>query len=320
VRHLTVIEVEQQYHQLVASGAYEEALTLVTREAHQFSYNAQKVVYYWRFRMAALLNRPELVVQLLAEAVTTGHWYSGLAEDEEFELVHHWPEFERLAAVCAQRRTEAMATAVPILKVRQPENQPPPYPLLLALHGNNSLMEPFSRHWETAVRHGWLVGLPQSSQSYEPGTVSWVDWEWSIEEIQQHYNTLCTDYPIDSQRTVLAGFSMGGGLATSLALSGKIKVQGVLLISPFLNDARNMIPYLDAGLYSPDLRAYLVASERDEYCRNIAQQLAELLPQYNIACRLEIYPDTGHSFPLPFEAKLPEVLAFLMEEQVTVRF
>ncbi len=311
---MTVIEVEEQYHQLVASGAYEEALALVTREAHQFSYNAQKVVYYWRFRMAALLNRPALVVQLLAEAVTAGHWYSGLVEDEEFELVRHWPEFERLAAVCDQRRTEAMAAAVPILKVMLPENQPQPYPLLLALHGNNSVMESFSRHWETAVHYGWLVGLPQSSQFYEPGAVSWVDWEWSIEEIQQHYHTLCTDYSIDPQQTVLAGFSMGGGLATSLALSGIIKVKGILLIAPFLNDARNMIPYLEAGLYSLDLRAYIVASERDEYCRNVAQELAELLPQYNIPCRLDIYPDTGHSFPLPFEAKLPEALAFLMQK------
>ena len=315
--HLTIIEVEEQYHQLVAQGAYEEALALITKEAFkfsEFSYNAQKIVYYWRFRMAALLNRAELALQLLSEAVAAGHWYSGLAEDEEFELIHDSPEFQHLVSVCAERRTEAMATAVPILKTMRPQNHPQPYPLLLALHGNNSNVETFGEHWETAAQYGWFVGLPQSSQTYEPGTASWVDWEWSIQEVQQQFDTLCADYPIDPQQTVLAGFSMGGGLATSLALSRKIKVKGLLLVAPFLNDARNMLPYLEEGGYSSNMCVYIVASERDEYCCNISRQLADFLPQYEIPCRFEIYPDVGHSFPPEFESKLPDALAFLMQK------
>ncbi|MCA9925927.1 MAG: alpha/beta hydrolase [Anaerolineales bacterium] len=318
---LTIVEVEEQYHQLVAKGAYEEALTLITKEAHkfsEFSYHAEKIVYFWRFRMAALLNKAELVLQLLTEAVAAGHWYSELAEDEEFELIHNSPKFERLAAICEERRVEAMATAVPILKTMQPKNRTPPHPLLLALHGNNSAIGTFGEHWKTAVQHGWLVGLPQSSQTYRPGTVSWTDWEWSIQEIRQHFNALCADYPINHQQIVLAGFSMGGGLAASLALSGKIKTNGLLLVAPFLNDARSMLPYLEAGHYPSEMRAYIVASEKDEYCCNIARQLAEFLPQFNIPCRREIYPDVGHSFPPSFEAKLPEALAFLIQKQVAL--
>lgn len=107
---------------------------------------------------------------------------------------------------------------------------------------------------------------------------------------------------------------MGGGLAASLALSGKVIVNGLLLVAPFLNDAQNMLPYLEAGHFPSDLRAYIVASERDEYYCNIARQLAEFMSQYNLTCRFEIYPDVGHSFPLPFESKLPEAPAFLMQK------
>ena len=313
MNNLTVVEIEQQYHQLAGKGAYADALALATREAHKFSYNAQKIVYYWRFRMAALLKNGDLALQLMSEAVADGHWYSGLAEDEDFDLLHGRSEFDDLVRVCGERRAQAMATAVPVLKTLQPSTQPPPYPLLLALHGNNSRMEAFSGHWETAVSHGYLVGLPQSSQHYEPNTVSWVDWDWSIIEVQQHCQALCTDYPTDLSRIVLAGFSMGGGLATSLALSGKIKAKGLLLISPFLSSADNMIPYLEKR--SQDgLRAYLVASERDQYCLGIARRLAELMSQYGIPCQLEIYPDGGHSFPPQFESKLPQALDFLMQE------
>ncbi|MCP5094718.1 MAG: hypothetical protein GY943_04115 [Chloroflexi bacterium] len=314
---LTIVEVEEQYNQLVAKGAYEEALTLITKEAYQFSefsYHAEKVVYYWRVRMAALLNRADLTLQLLQEAIAAGHWFSGLAKDEELALIHHSPEFKQLVAVSEERRNGAMATAVPVLKTMQPENYTPPYPLLMALHGNSSVMEAFGGYWKTAVSHGWFVGLPQSSQSYQPDTVSWVDWDWSIQEIRQHYNTLCADYPVDEEQLVLAGFSMGGGLAASLALSGRIKVNGLLLVAPYLADARSMLPHLEAGKFSPNLSVYLVASERDIHCRNVAQQLASFLPQYNISCHLEIYPDMGHSFPTPLETNLPEVLAFLMQK------
>ncbi|KAA3661340.1 MAG: hypothetical protein DWQ04_16750 [Chloroflexi bacterium] len=313
--HLTIVEVEEQYLQLVAEGTYEEALTLITKEAHKFSdfsYHAEKVVYYWRLRMAALLKKADLVLQLLDEAVGKGHWFSGLAEDEEFELVHNSPEFVRLTGLCEERRRVAMETAVPILKTKQPPHDPP-YPLLLALHGNNSVVDEFGEYWETAVSHGWFLGIPQSSQSYQTGKPSWVDWEWSLQEIRQHYDTLCTNYPINTQQQVLAGFSMGGGLATELALSGEIKVNGLLLIAPFLNDANSMVPYLEARCFPSDMKAYIVASEHDEYCCNIAQRLAELMTHHKITCHLEIYPDLGHSFPPPLQSKLPVVLSFLTQ-------
>ena len=173
-------------------------------------------------------------------------------------------------------------------------------------------VETFAKEWETAVQHGWLVGLPQSSQMREQNVYTWDDWEWSIEEIRQQYSTLCTEYPVDCQQTVLAGFSMGGGLATSLALSGKIKPKGLILIAPFLNDADNMISYLKTRA-KDDLRAYIIATEHDTYCRDIGQRLAELLPQYGIPCKFEVYPDLEHSFPPAFAQKLPQALDFVMK-------
>jgi hypothetical protein len=65
-------EVELQFHHLAQSGAYAEALDLVTREAHVFSEHAQKVVYSWRMTMACRLNEKDLGLRLLKEAIQ--HW------------------------------------------------------------------------------------------------------------------------------------------------------------------------------------------------------------------------------------------------------
>jgi predicted esterase len=182
--------------------------------------------------------------------------------------------------------------------------------LLLALHGNNSTVEDFAGYWQAAVRHGWYVALPQSSQSYAPDTYSWNDWEWSCQEIRQRYATLMSEHPVESKQIVVAGFSMGGGLAASLVFSGQIVTKGLLLIGPFLQDVDSMIPYLEARPRD-ELRVYLVGNERDRYCLGVARRLAKLLPRYDVECRLEVYAALGHNFPPPFEDELSQALSWL---------
>ena len=304
-------EVEQQFHHLVQSCAYAEALDLVTREAHIFSEHAQKVVYYWRMTMACRLNEKALALQLLKEAVQAGYWYAGLETDPDFQLLRGDAEFEHLAKLGIERRAQAIANAIPVMKTLLPDPRFSPYPLLLALHGSNANIEVQVKHWESAVQHGWMVALPQSSQMFAPGTYTWNDWEWAQQEVCQRYTSLCNEYPVDLERVVLAGFSQGGGLALWLVLSGTIKAQGLVLVGPFLDEITSIVPFLEKHV--PDgLRVYLVAGQRDRYCHGIAQQLATLLPKYGIVCKLEDYPDLDHSFPKDFEKKLPEALSFVL--------
>jgi predicted esterase len=302
-------EVEQQYHHLFSVGAYAEALELSTREAHIFPEYAQKVIYSWRMNCACRLKDREQTLRLLGEAVQAGYWYSGLKEDEDFALLHGDLEFDRLVNICMERRAQAMTNAVPVIKTFKPEHKSPPYPLLLALHGGGATAE--ADHWVASVSHGWILGLPQSSQMFSPGRYTWNDWDWALQEVPQRFAAICAEHPIDTGQVVLAGFSQGGGLATWLGLSRSIHVRGLILVGPFLVNVDHLLPILEKN--SPyDLRAYIVAGARDQYCYGIAQQLANLLPNYGIECKLDIYTDMEHHFPLDFERKLPEALDYVM--------
>jgi predicted esterase len=302
-------EVEQQFHHLFQTCAYAEALELVTREAHVFPEYAQKVIYSWRMNCACRLKDKELTLRLLNEATQAGYWYSNLQENDDFALLHGDPEFERLAGICTERRAQAMANAIPVIKTFAPERQLHPYPLLLALHGANATAE--AEHWQAAISHGWFLGMPQSSQVYAPDRYTWNDWDWALQEVPQRFATICAEHPIDTGRVVLAGFSQGGGLAAWLGLSGAIQVRGLILVGPFLVNVNNLLPTLEKhGPY--DLRTYIVAGARDEYCLGVAHQLAGLLPNYGIKCKLDVYADLEHRFPLDFEGKLPAALDFVM--------
>ena len=308
---ISIGEVEEQYHRLSQAGRYAQALDLVTREAHLFPAHSQRVVYYWRVSMACRLDNRALALQLLAEAIHAGHWYHGLREDAALQLLRGLPEFEEIAQICEERRALAIANSTPVLKILSPDTGSPPYPLLIALHGNQSNVESFSIHWTAASSHGWYVGLPQSSQSYGKETFTWNDWEWAVDQIRKDYGILCAQYPIDLSQVVLAGFSMGGGLAAFLALSGAIRVRGLVLVAPFLENVDELVPLMEQ--HPPKgLRTFIVSNERDEYCAGIAQQLSRLLPQHGILSQSEIYSEAKHGFPSHFETKLPQAMDWLV--------
>ena len=302
-------EIEQQYDHLVQAGAYAEALELINREGHLFPDYSQKVICSWRIEMASRLGNAELTLQLLQEAVQAGHWYGGLRGDPDLALLRGRPEFERLVDLCEQRRIAAIAAAQPVLTTIPPEKGPAPFPLLIALHGANATAE--GGHWSPAAAHGWFVAIPQSSQVYAPGTYTWNDRQWAIQEVRAHYDRLRAEFPIDPERVVLAGFSQGGGLATSLALSETIPARGLILVGPFLPDVNAVVPLLEEHDMR-GLRAYLVAGLRDRYCYGIARQLAEILPRYGVVCQLEVCADLEHMFPDDFDQRLPAALDFVL--------
>ena len=306
---------EQEFYRLYGDGAYAAAYDLATREMGRFPTWAQSSYYNWRMCAACLMGQPELALALFAEALAAGHWYdeAGLREDADLAALQGQPEFERLVAISLERREHARARAKPELRVFEPRGGEPPYPLLLALHGNHSNLAESAERWRSAADQGWLVAAPQSAQPMSAGTFGWNDREWAVRELGQHYAALRERYPIDLDRVVTAGFSMGGGLAAWLALSSTIPARGFVGVNAYLADPRGLVPLLEAR-GGAGMRTFLVASQRDEACYKIAQQLAELLPAHGVACRLELHPDLGHDFPPEFERSLLPALRYIVGE------
>lgn len=309
----TIGVIEQEFYKLYSTGDYRAGYDLVTREADRFPTWAQANVYNWRYCAACLMGEPALALRLLEEALAAGYWYdeAGLRSDPDLAAINGLPEFERLIALAAQHRNEAMARAKPQLKVNVPEQSAPRYPLLLALHGNNSNLADSERYWRSAAEQGWLLALPQSSQVMGEHTFGWNDRDWAVREIEQHVAAVQQQYPIDQERFIVAGFSMGGGLAATLALSGQLPVRGFIGVGPFLVSADSVMPLLEAPR-TRQLRAYLLASERDAHCYSVAQKLAALLPAHGIACQIELHPDLGHDFPDEFERGIAKGLEFIL--------
>ena len=147
---LTTGLIEEEFHMLCGAGEYAAAYQLATREAGRFPAWAQATIYNWRFCTAALMGDPALALRLIEEALDAGYWYGEayLREDCDLAALRGMPEFERLIALAGRRRDEAFAQARPELNILMPMGGTTPYPLLLALHGNNSNITDFRRTWD----------------------------------------------------------------------------------------------------------------------------------------------------------------------------
>src|SRR5207253_4467279 len=106
----------------------------------------------------------------------------------------------------ARRHEEESAAARPELNVVMPESAPPPlgYPLLVALHGNNSTMADTVAQWSSPASAGWVVAVPQSSEiGVSPGAFIWNETERAVREVTAHISEIAKGTRLDPDRLVM---------------------------------------------------------------------------------------------------------------------
>jgi predicted esterase len=96
----------------------------------------------------------------------------------------------------------------PITQV--PPAAKPPYPLLIAIHGNGFNAMHSASQWVCAAEAGWLVFHPLARRLVGLGAHWWVSHEESRAIIEQQVEENLLQYPIDSTRVIMGGFSKGG--------------------------------------------------------------------------------------------------------------
>jgi dienelactone hydrolase len=186
-------------------------------------------------------------------------------------------------------------------------------PLLIALHGNLSSAEASLDYWRPAVSAGWMLAMPQSTRTDENGEFIWNRPgynEWPVEEIQRHSDNLINQYSIDADNIVIAGFSMGGGLAAWMTLHGYINVRGFILVAPYLPYEYVEAPTMDV-VNAEKLRGYVIVGEQDQPLCEFSGLFRERLMKKNVPCKLVTYPNLDHEYPPDFESALPQALEFV---------
>jgi len=302
----------RQLRLLYGQGEFVPALDLLGRHPEMFE--QQAILYHWRMCLAARAGEPDQAIGALRDALEHGYAYPAalIRDDADLASLQGRAAFEELAQLSLQRAARDERQARPELVLVAPATERMQRaPLLLGLHGNSQNARVAVRDWSPILDRGWLLACAQSTQVLTTDAYVWNDLPRGAADVQRLYSTLDIGAAIDPGRVVMGGFSMGGGLAIQMAVTGAIEARGFVVFGPYLPDLEPLRPHLDAAA-ARGLRGYIVmglqeAPEGQELIRGILT----FLNAHGIPCELEERPEIGHSFPADLDQVLDRALAFL---------
>jgi len=274
------------------------------------------LLYNWRYCAAALLGKPDLALKIMREGLDAGFWWGEdvLRNDDDLKSLQDLPEFNRLVEISEKRRQSAQAASKPfVLTLPPPTDATPPFPLLMALHGNAANAQVSVEYWESAVHQGWLTALLQSSQINMPNRYVWNDLELGAKEIEAHYQELSENQQIDPACVIVGGFSKGGEMAIWLALKEIIPLAGFIAVNPggpFIQNIEQWKPLLEECKILTKMRGFFLVGENDASIDNI-KALHEMLNAKGLTSELVVAPEIGHDFPGDFNQILATALDFV---------
>lgn len=265
--------------------------------------------------MAAELGLAGQVMDLLEDYLESSRWFSTwfLQRIPELKLLEDLPRYQRILQATEEKEAQYRQDGgiQPITQV--PASAQPPYPLLIAIHGNGFNAQHSACQWACAVESGWLVFHPLAKRLVGYGAHWWDAHEENRVLIAEQAGEILGQYPIDYGRVILGGFSKGGETAMVLALLGWLGAQGFITVGAggyFHLKAELWQPLLESPKSS--LRGVAMYSPYDLERAGGVSQTMERMQAAGIEIRLEKYPAEGHVFPEDFPVRFEKAVEYVL--------
>jgi predicted esterase len=301
--------VNNEVRRLRKAGRSADALDVLTHEEPRFP-RQRGITRMLRVEILAELGRVDEAIALFRDTLAQGFRYrSRWFRDARFDPLRHHPEFSALIERADRAYDDAQAAAAATLDVIMPGGKAPAqgWPLLVALHGNNSDLAETAPWWRPAADVGWVVALPQSSEiALTPGVFLWNDADRALRDLDRHLAQLRRDLPIDDSRVVIAGFSMGGRLALELALSGRVPAAAALAVAPWLPDPDRLVAVIRDDV-AARLRTTVIVGQDDDSGYAGSVRLVDHLRGGGHVSEIVTH-DGGHEYPAAFGPMLNAIL------------
>ena len=271
--------------------------------------------------LTARLGSLSQVMDLLEKYLETKRWFSNwfLGRIPELEQLADSPRYQKIIQLVEAKEAQYWQdeSIKPITQV--PPAAQPPYPLLIAIHGNGFNATHSANQWACAAEAGWLVFHPLAKKLVGYGTHWWDAHEENRLIIEQQAEESLLQYPIDTQRVILGGFSKGGEVAMVLALQGWLGAKGFITVGAggyYHMQPELWLPLLES--LPQGLRGVAMYSPYDLERSESENQTLKMMRASGIECQLEKYPAEGHIFPGDFPIRFQKATDFVLRPQVAI--
>ncbi len=268
------------------------------------------------FNLAAArvnLGQNAKAVDALEDGLRRGCFYGLWDFNAEFwNPLRGTPRFEAFLKANRAKVDEASGKAVLLTEVVTPEGYDPArrYPLFIALHGGGESMADLKPLWTSSrLRSEFITLYVQSTQVASMTGFHWQDASLTRRDVEAAYKKVLAEYPIDTSRVLIGGFSSGGYGAMVTAFADPFPVRGFVALCPSVPESLSDDDILAAK--ARGLRGTLLTTELDH--RVEAQRaLAERMAKLGLAVEFHQTPNIGHWFPEDFAARLDRAIGLIL--------
>lgn len=315
----TFPQFETHLRALYAEGKLREIIAHIDERRDDFP-DERLFLAFWQLGMAARLDDPELAFQIMDDLIDQGQWISQylLQTSPSLENLQPNPEYEGRLREMSVLQEQEIRQLIPLLTLHQEGRcgtDANPCPLMIGLHAGrtNSLRAiPF---WQVVATHGWLVGVPQSSQALWSGGYVWDDVQIARDEVEHHINTLKAKYTVNLRRIIIAGRGSGGELGMLLPVSGGIDARGFIALGPtgtVMDDPDQWARILQ-GRPPRGLRGVILVGERDPYPHlPEIRRAVDLFNHNGLPTLLEIIPGVGGDYTPEYDQAILRAIDFVL--------
>ena len=306
-------EMRQYLGELFNQKKYEEAAALLESVLDRFPDN----VLANTFNLAAarlFQGDAEKAVQALEEGHRRGIFYGTWDfAAERWDLIRSSPRFEAFLKENQARIDEAQKKASVKIEAVTPSGYDPAkkYPLFIALHGGGESVAEFKPSWTSPrLRGEFITAYVQSTQVASMTGFHWQDAAVTKRDLEFAYGKILEQYPVDTGRVVIGGFSSGGFGSLLAAFKDFFPVRGFVVLCPEPPTTIGDEDILAAK--ARGLRGTLLTTEADQ---RVGRQraLMDRMEKLGLPAVFHLTAGIGHWYPGDFEALLDRALGHILE-------
>jgi len=300
--------------QLFEQKKYAEAASLLESVLDLFPENVLANTYNLA-AARAYLGEADKAVAALEEGHRRGVFYGTWDLGAElWTPVKSSSRFDAFWKANEARIAEASRRATVKIEVETPSGYDPArtYPLFIALHGGGESIAELKPLWTSdRLRGEFLTAFVQSTQVASMKGFHWQDETVTLRDLEEAYQRILRQYPVDRGRVIIGGFSSGGFGTFVAAFRNIFPVRGFFALCPAVPEAvRDEDVKAAAGR---GLRGTILTTELDQ--RTDAQRaFAERLKSLGLPVEFHIAPNIGHWFPEDFGARLDRAIGLILPD------
>jgi len=222
------------------------------------------------------------------------------------------PRFEAFLKENAARIEAAEKKAKQIIDVVTPEGYDPSkkYPLFIALHGGGESIAELKPEWNSPrLKKEFITAFLQSTQVAGMTGFHWQKEDMTKREISEAYTKIVAQYPIDTSRVLIGGFSSGGFGSMIMTFSGSVPVRGFVALCP--EPPQTITDAAVATAAKRGVRGTLLTTEQDGRIA-VQKDLVARLVKLGFDCEIHVTPNIGHWFPKDFPELLDKAIGRIL--------